>query len=73
MLLHVFDLPIEVGSLQVLREYYYSEIIFFSDQHHHSDIKRKKAKVLFDYEPENEDELKIEVGDIVEVIKQVRI
>nr|XP_022293722.1 SH3 domain-containing kinase-binding protein 1-like isoform X11 [Crassostrea virginica] len=40
------------------------------DQHHHSDIKRKKAKVLFDYEPENEDELKIEVGDIVEVIKQ---
>ncbi|XP_061193527.1 uncharacterized protein LOC133201750 isoform X2 [Saccostrea echinata] len=37
--------------------------------HHHTE-KRKKAKVLFDYEPENEDELKIEVGDIVEVIKQ---
>jgi hypothetical protein len=27
--------------------------------------------VQFDYEPENEDELRIEVGDIVEVIKQV--
>ncbi|XP_062573779.1 uncharacterized protein LOC134235563 isoform X2 [Saccostrea cucullata] len=38
-------------------------------EHHHTE-KRKKAKVLFDYEPENEDELKIEVGDIVEVIKQ---
>lgn len=28
--------------------------------------------MLFDYEPENEDELKIEVGDTVEIIKQVR-
>lgn len=27
--------------------------------------------MLFDYEPENEDELKIEVGDTVEIIKQV--
>lgn len=40
--------------------------------HHHHSEKRKKAKVLFDYEPENEDELKIEVGDTVEIIKQVR-
>uniref|UniRef100_K1QWQ4 CD2-associated protein n=1 Tax=Magallana gigas TaxID=29159 RepID=K1QWQ4_MAGGI len=38
--------------------------------HHHHSEKRKKAKVLFDYEPENEDELKIEVGDTVEIIKQ---
>lgn len=43
----------------------------FSEHHHHTE-KRKKAKVLFDYEPENEDELKIEVGDTVEIIKQVR-
>lgn len=38
--------------------------------HHHHSEKRKKAKVLFDYEPENEDELKIEAGDTVEIIKQ---
>nr|XP_019927853.2 SH3 domain-containing kinase-binding protein 1 isoform X8 [Crassostrea gigas] len=38
--------------------------------HHHHSEKKKKAKVLFDYEPENEDELKIEVGDTVEIIKQ---
>lgn len=29
------------------------------------------AKVTFSYEPENEDELKIEVGEIVEILKQV--
>lgn len=40
------------------------------EHHHHHTEKRKKAKVLFDYEPENEDELKIEVGDTVEIIKQ---
>ncbi|XP_069129126.1 SH3 domain-containing kinase-binding protein 1-like isoform X1 [Argopecten irradians] len=32
--------------------------------------KRKKAKVVFSYEPENADELKLEVGNIVEVLKQ---
>ncbi|XP_033741605.1 uncharacterized protein LOC117328250 isoform X1 [Pecten maximus] len=32
--------------------------------------KRKRAKVVFSYEPENEDELKLEVGDIVDVLKQ---
>ncbi|KAK3107368.1 hypothetical protein FSP39_012908 [Pinctada imbricata] len=35
-----------------------------------SSVKHKKAKVLFDYEPENEDELKIDIGDIVDVFKQ---
>ncbi|XP_021359394.1 uncharacterized protein LOC110454287 isoform X2 [Mizuhopecten yessoensis] len=33
-------------------------------------VKRKKAKVLFSYEPENEDELKLDVGNIVEILKQ---
>ncbi|XP_056016431.1 uncharacterized protein LOC125675051 isoform X2 [Ostrea edulis] len=37
--------------------------------HHHTE-KKRRAKVLFDYDPENEDELRIEVGDVVEVIKQ---
>lgn len=42
-------------------------ILFLID----SSSKRKKAKVVFDYTPENEDEMKIEVGEIVEVIQQV--
>ena len=34
--------------------------------------KRKmRAKVAFSYMPENEDELRLEVGDTVEIIKQV--
>ncbi|KAK3597309.1 hypothetical protein CHS0354_010940 [Potamilus streckersoni] len=32
--------------------------------------QKKRAKVLFSYEPENEDELKLELGDIVDVIRQ---
>ena len=31
----------------------------------------KRAKVLFSYEPENEDELKLDVDSVVEVFKQV--
>ncbi|XP_060557527.1 SH3 domain-containing kinase-binding protein 1-like isoform X6 [Ruditapes philippinarum] len=32
--------------------------------------KKKKAKVVYSYEPENDDELKLEVGDVLDVIKQ---
>lgn len=32
--------------------------------------KKKRAKVVFSYEPENDDELKLEVGDMLDVIKQ---
>lgn len=34
--------------------------------------KKKRAKVLYSYEPENDDELKLEVGDMVDVLRQVR-
>ncbi|KAJ8315331.1 hypothetical protein KUTeg_007481 [Tegillarca granosa] len=33
-------------------------------------LAKKKAKVTFSYEPENDDELKLEVGEIVEILKQ---
>ena len=33
--------------------------------------KRKKVKCVFSYDPEQEDELKLEVGDILEITKQV--
>ena len=36
-----------------------------------STAKKKRAKVIFSYEPENEDEIRLEVGDIVEILKQV--
>ena len=35
-------------------------------------VKKKKAKVVYSYEPENDDELKLEVGDVLDVIKQVK-
>ena len=31
----------------------------------------KRAKVLYSYEPDNDDELKLDVDDIVDVFKQV--
>lgn len=33
--------------------------------------KKLRAKVTFSYSPQNEDEMKLEVGDIVEILKQV--
>lgn len=34
--------------------------------------RKKRAKCVFSYEPENDDELRLEVGDMVDVLKQVR-
>ncbi|XP_052242477.1 uncharacterized protein LOC127852563 [Dreissena polymorpha] len=36
-----------------------------------TNTKKKRAKVVFSYEPEQEDELKLDIGDMVEVLKQV--
>ena len=33
--------------------------------------RKKKAKVVYSYEPENDDELRLEVGEMVDIIKQV--
>uniref|UniRef100_A0A8C2XD88 Osteoclast-stimulating factor 1 n=1 Tax=Cyclopterus lumpus TaxID=8103 RepID=A0A8C2XD88_CYCLU len=33
--------------------------------------KRRQCKVLFDYQPQNEDELELKIGDIVDVIEEV--
>ncbi|XP_021167221.2 CD2-associated protein isoform X6 [Fundulus heteroclitus] len=33
--------------------------------------KKRQCKVLFDYKPENEDELELKVGDVVEIIEEV--
>ncbi|XP_037305214.2 CD2-associated protein isoform X2 [Pungitius pungitius] len=33
--------------------------------------KRRKCKVLFDYQPQNEDELELKIGDVVDVIEEV--
>ncbi|XP_060063303.1 SH3 domain-containing kinase-binding protein 1-like isoform X2 [Ylistrum balloti] len=33
-------------------------------------VKRKRAKVVYSYDPEKDDELKLEVGDIVDILKQ---
>ena len=38
---------------------------------HMSIAAKKRAKVLYSYEPENDDEIKLEVGDMVDVLKQV--
>ncbi|KAH3727862.1 hypothetical protein DPMN_053807 [Dreissena polymorpha] len=35
-----------------------------------TNTKKKRAKVVFSYEPEQEDELKLDIGDMVEVLKQ---
>ncbi|KAH3729188.1 hypothetical protein DPMN_055154 [Dreissena polymorpha] len=35
-----------------------------------TNTKKKRAKVVFSYEPEQEDELKLDIGDMVEVFKQ---
>ncbi|XP_045197889.2 uncharacterized protein LOC123552352 isoform X2 [Mercenaria mercenaria] len=32
--------------------------------------KKKRAKCVYSYEPENDDELKLEVGDVLDVLKQ---
>lgn len=34
--------------------------------------KKPRVKVTFSYSPENEDELRLEIGDIITVIKQVK-
>ena len=33
--------------------------------------KKRQCKVLFDYQPVNEDELELKVGDIIEIIEEV--
>ncbi|XP_056284917.1 CD2-associated protein [Pseudoliparis swirei] len=33
--------------------------------------KRRQCKVLFDYQPQNEDELELKIGDIVDIIEEV--
>ncbi|XP_068590747.1 CD2-associated protein-like [Cebidichthys violaceus] len=33
--------------------------------------KRRQCKVLFDYQPQNEDELELKIGDVVDVIEEV--
>ncbi|KAM8831400.1 CD2-associated protein isoform 3-T3 [Spinachia spinachia] len=33
--------------------------------------KRRKCKVLFDYQPQNEDELLLKIGDVVDIIEEV--
>ncbi len=40
---------------------------------YHSDANKRKirAKAAFSYAPENEDELSLEIGDVVEITKQV--
>ncbi|WAR07476.1 SH3K1-like protein [Mya arenaria] len=35
-----------------------------------SGAKKKRAKVVFSYEPEQEDELKLELGEVLDIIKQ---
>lgn len=35
-----------------------------------SNIRKKRAKVVYSYEPENDDEIRLEVGDYVDVLKQ---
>ena len=37
----------------------------------HRNMKNRKAKVLFSYLPQNEDELKLDVNDIIDVIEEV--
>lgn len=33
--------------------------------------KRRQCKVLFDYQPQNEDELELKIGDIVDIVEEV--
>ena len=50
---------------------YWVNFIFESNSDHQHFDQRKLVKVLYDYEPEDDDELKIEAGDYVEVIANV--
>lgn len=34
--------------------------------------KKRQCKALFDYQPVNEDELELKVGDIIEIIEEVQ-
>lgn len=36
-----------------------------------SEPKKRQCKVLFEYQPQNEDELELKVGDIVEITEEV--
>lgn len=33
--------------------------------------KRRQCKALFDYQPQNEDELELKVGDIIDITEEV--
>lgn len=33
--------------------------------------KKRQCKVLFEYQPQNEDELELKVGDIIDIIEEV--
>lgn len=35
--------------------------------------KRRQCKVLFEYQPQNEDELELKVGDVVDINEEVSI
>ena len=50
---------------------YLVNFIFESNSDHRHSDQRKRVKVLCDYEPEDDDELKIEAGDYVEEIANV--
>lgn len=34
--------------------------------------KRLRARVTFSYSPENDDELQLDIGEIIDVLKQVK-
>ena len=38
-----------------------------------SDKRKLRAKVTFSYAPQNDDEVRLEVGDSVEILKQVSL
>ncbi|XP_062406540.1 CD2-associated protein isoform X2 [Sardina pilchardus] len=37
----------------------------------HQELKKRQCKALFDYVPQNEDELELKVGDVVEITEEV--
>lgn len=37
-----------------------------------SETKKRQCKVLFEYIPQNEDELELKVGDIIDISEEVR-
>lgn len=39
----------------------------------HTEPKKRQCKVLFDYQPVNDDELELKVGDIIDITEEVNL